>query len=370
MYAEKELKKELYEIKSFLTSLIGSIPAGIIAIDLTGAIIVANQEALMLLGKDISVNEIIDKELRQYIQDIPQLDEIITKQIKTPREDFVISAITRETGSKKTYIEVRGKIISKGLLLLLTDISEIKMLDEMKTEFVSVASHELRTPLTAIDGIVSMIRDGEYGPIAESLKQPLEDVNTSSERLIHLVNDLLNISRLQAGKLKYTLSETDIKPIVEGIVKMLQVIAEPKGLKLSTSDINSITVLSDVNKVEQILDNLIGNSLKFTDKGSVILSTKLSEDKVIIFITDTGIGIGKEDLGKLFGRFEKLESGLGRPAGTGLGLHISREMARKMGGDVWLEKSEKGKGSTFALSIPIAKSQLASKVNEMIAKNS
>lgn len=289
----------------------------------------------------------------------------------------------KEPGANlKEYIrELEQKLENtrKATLNLLEDLNEekakietankqLESLDRLKDEFVSIASHELRTPLTAIDGLVSMIRDGEYGSVSKELKQPLEDINTSSERLIHLVNDLLNLSRLQSGRLKYTFSETDIKPIVEGIVKMMQIIAEPKGLKLSALNINSVTVSADIGKVEEILDNLVGNSLKFTDKGSIVLSTKLSEDKVIIFVTDTGIGIGKEDLGKLFGRFEKLESGLGRPAGTGLGLHISREMARKMGGDVWLENSEEGKGSTFAFSIPRSNSELARKSKEEIEK--
>ena len=102
----------------------------------------------------------------------------------------------------------------------------------------------------------------------------------------------------------------------------------------------------------KVLNNLIGNSLKFTDKGGVTVSLKVTGDKVHIFVRDTGIGIAKKDQSKLFGNFQQLESGAGRPAGTGLGLHISKEMALKMGGDIWLEKSDSGKGSTFAFSIP------------------
>jgi len=297
--------------------------------------------------------------------------EQLQEELRKTQEELAIQKWGIEKtleGMKVMVSEIiqKGKGVEEEKAKIETANEKLESLDRLKDEFLSVASHELRTPLTAIDGLVSMILEGEYGEVNKDLKQPLEDVNTSSERLIHLVNDLLNLSRLQAGRLKYTFSQTDIKPIVEGIVKMMQVIAEPKGLKLSAPNINSITVSADIGKVEEILDNLIGNSLKFTDKGSIVLSTKVVEDKVIIFITDTGIGIGKEDLEKLFGRFEKLESGLGRPAGTGLGLHISREMARKMGGDVWLEKSEKGIGSTFAFSLPISQSQLAVKVKEAI----
>jgi len=299
--------------------------------------------------------------------------EQLQEELRKTQEELAIQKWGIEKtleGMKVMVSEIiqKGKGVEEEKAKIETANEKLESLDRLKDEFLSVASHELRTPLTAIDGLVSMILEGEYGEVNKDLKQPLEDVNTSSERLIHLVNDLLNLSRLQAGRLKYTFSQTDIKPIVEGIVKMMQVIAEPKGLKLSAPNINSIIVSADIGKVEEILDNLIGNSLKFTDKGSIVLSTKVVEDKVIIFITDTGIGIGKEDLEKLFGRFEKLESGLGRPAGTGLGLHISREMARKMGGDVWLEKSEKGMGSTFAFSIPRSNSELARKARGEIEK--
>src|SRR3989344_1065101 len=191
--------------------------------------------------------------------------------------------------------------------------------------------------------------------VEKYLKQPLEDVNTSSARLIHLVNDLLNLSRIQAGRMKYTLSEFSIADVITETVQQLEPLFTKKGLKLTTERLKKVRVRGDSDKVKEVLNNLIGNSLKFTDKGGVTVSLKETGDKVQIFVGDTGIGIAKKDQSKLFGNFQQLESGAGRPAGTGLGLHISREMARKMGGDVWLEKSESGKGSVFALSVPLSK---------------
>ena len=243
---------------------------------------------------------------------------------------------------------------------------KLESLDKLKDEFLSIASHELRTPLTAIDGLVSMILSGEYGEVNANLKQPLQDVNTSSQRLINLVNDLLSLSRIQAGKMSYNLSEFSIADVVNQAVHLLQPLSGQKGLRLEIAKLEPIIVQGDSEKVKEVLNNLIGNSLKFTDQGSITISTKSEQDKVSVYITDTGIGITKEDQGKLFGMFEQLESAKDKPASTGLGLHISQEMIRKMRGELWIDKSEVGVGSTFAFSLPIAKSQLAQKVKRQL----
>lgn len=289
----------------------------------------------------------------------------------------------KEPGANlKEYIrELEQKLENtrKATLNLLEDLNEEKAkvettnkqlenLDRLKDEFLSIASHELRTPLTAIDGITSMIMDGEYGEVNNNLHQPLKDIITSSERLIHLVNDLLSLSRIQAGRLKYALSEFSIAEVITQTVHLLLPLSKQKGLSLTAANLESVVVQGDADKVKEILNNLIGNSLKFTDKGSITVSIKAVNDKVVTFVTDTGIGIAKEEQPKLFGKFQQITSSAGRPAGTGLGLYLSLEMARKMGGNVWLEKSEVGIGSTFAFSIPLANSELARKAEQEIEK--
>src|SRR5665811_996359 len=129
-----------------------------------------------------------------------------------------------------------------GTIIVFRDITHEIEIDKAKIEFISLASHELRTPLTAIDGLVSMIRDGEYGEVGKDLRQPLEDINTSSERLIHLVNDLLNLSRIQAGRLKYTLSEFSIADVIIKTVHLLQPLSQEKGLHLTTTKLEYVTV--------------------------------------------------------------------------------------------------------------------------------
>lgn len=250
------------------------------------------------------------------------------------------------------------------------DISREKQLDRMKDEFLSIASHELRTPLTAIDGLVAMIRDGEYGKIDKGIQQPLEDINAASERLIHLVNDLLSVTRIQAGRLKYTLSQFDIQPVLQESVDLLKVIAKKKNISLTMSRADSYIVQADKDKVKQIVHNLIGNALKFTDKGSITVWASKNSDMIQIFIQDTGIGIHQEDQKKLFQKFQQFDTGKGRPPGTGLGLYISKEICKKMGGDLTLIESTIGKGSTFAFFLPIAGSDVALSAEKIIVQES
>lgn len=363
--------------------ILKNIGEGLIVTDGKGKIVFINRAGVALLGWIL--DEIINRDLAETVEAIDEHGNIIPE---TQRPIF----ITRTTGKTvvgKYFYRCKDKSIKPmmlttspilqntevvGTISIFRDITKELEIDRMKTEFVSVASHELRTPLTVIDGIVSMIRDGEYGPISEDLKQPLEDVNTSSQRLIHLVNDLLNISRIEQGKLKYKISDFSIADVITETVHLLQPIAKEKNLTLSASKIESIVVSADLDKVKEILNNLIGNAIKFTDKGNIEVTTKTKADLVEIYIKDTGIGITSVDKPRLFGKFQQIESTISknRVAGSGLGLHISLEIVQKMGGNVWLAQSEVGKGSTFAFSVPIAKSEVAIKVKETIeleAKN-
>lgn len=248
------------------------------------------------------------------------------------------------------------------------DITEERRLEQLKDEFVSVASHELRTPMTAINGIVSMMLEGDYGKINQELTEPLQDIAASTKRLISLVNDMLNVSRIEAGRMKIELSDVKLEPVLQEMVNSLQSIAKQKKITLATEKLDPVTVQADSDKVKQILNNLIGNALKFTDQGSIKLTTHVEGELVKVYVTDTGMGIDKTNQAKLFGKFQQITSQqAGKPAGTGLGLFISRELARKMGGDLWIEKSDLNSGSTFAFSLPLAGTSLAKQANTAVA---
>lgn len=372
----QDSKEKIEEEKLRDDAILESLGEGVIITDEYAKITNINHQGLSMLGYQ-KLDEILGKWIIEIISAFDQSGNIILPNKRSISEALISGKSVksnvyygRKDGSKLTVGSIVAPVVMNGVPIgaveVFRDITKEKEIDRMKTEFISLASHELRTPLTAIDGLVSMILDDEYGEVNSNLKRPLKDVATSSKRLMYLVNDLLDLSRIKAGRLKYTLSEFDIAPVISEVCELLKPIAEAKGITLSISQVNAAVVLADIDKVKQILNNLIGNSLKFTDKGSIMLSTKIDNDRAVILVTDTGIGIAKEDQGRLFGQFQQLKSSKGRPPGTGLGLYISKEMVRKMGGDLWLEKSEIGTGSTFAFSLPIAKSKLAQKIKDEI----
>ncbi|MDQ3099446.1 MAG: ATP-binding protein [bacterium] len=369
-------KEKLRQAKAKDDAILESIGEGIIATDKKGEILFLNQAAQQKLGFNSS--DAIGKRLTELLvmedkdgNPIAEQNRPMNKALSTGQKVNATYFYTRKDGNKfpaavtVTPILV-GNAIS-GSIEVFRDITKELQLVKLKDEFVSVASHELRTPMTAIKGLISMIFEGDFGAVNENLKEPLNNIYNSTERLIHLVNDLLNVARIEAGRLKITLSEFNIKDVINETVRSLQPIANEKGITLGVQSNSVEIVQADMDKTKQILNNLIGNSLKFIDNGNITVATKTDGEQIQIFITDTGIGISKENQKLLFGKFTQISSQQeGRPTGTGLGLHISQKLAQKMGGYLWIEQSEVGRGTTFAFSIPIAKSQKADTIKKEI----
>ncbi len=218
-------------------------------------------------------------------------------------------------------------------------------------EYVSTVVHELRTPLSAIKGYLNMLLQGRFGPVDQAQKGPLADVASSAERLSGVVNDMLDIASLQAGKIKLHVSTFALDGVVQEVVASLQPLARDKNLTLEAKSSSGTLVVADRDRTKQILINLLGNSLKFTDKGSVRVSSEAAEKLVKVLVANTGVSIPPDKQKLLFLKFEQLSNKAG---GTGLGLHIARELARAMGGDLWLEKSVEGGETVFAFSLPVA----------------
>lgn len=360
-------------------ALLVSIGDGVVVTDEMGKITFVNKAFEDLIGWKLP--EVVGKMMVEVVLKYDEKDQLIsqenrsvTKVLEGKVKRGSLSTVNlshyykKRDGSKMPILGVVTPIIVNEIIIgavqVFRDITGEKEVDKMKDNFVAVASHELRTPLTAIDGLVSMILDGEFGQVGENLNQPLQDISTSSERLIRLVNDLLNLSRIQAGRLKYNLTEISILGLVTEVADLLRVMFEKKGLYLNITSQIDAQVYADRDKLEQVLNNLIGNSYKFTDNGGVSLNIEESQDNVVVSVADTGIGIRKEDQEKLFGKFQQVDTTFNRHEGTGLGLHISRQMVQKMGGDLVLESSEPGKGSKFSFSLAKAGSQKAQKIKE------
>jgi len=222
-----------------------------------------------------------------------------------------------------------------------------------KSEFVANMSHELRTPMNAILGFVEMILDEVYGDIPASLKEPLTDVQTNGKHLLRLINDVLDLSKIEAGRMELSLAEYSVQDIVDTVRASLQSLAAEKGLRFVTDVQEDIPLATgDGKRITQCLLNLAGNALKFTRQGSVEIGVTLEGQTLLYRVKDSGIGIPKDQLENIFAEFRQVDATITREfGGTGLGLSITKKFVEMHGGRIWVE-SELGKGSTFYFSIP------------------
>ncbi|HUQ98121.1 MAG TPA: ATP-binding protein [Gemmatimonadaceae bacterium] len=223
---------------------------------------------------------------------------------------------------------------------------------EAKSAFLATMSHELRTPLNAIIGYQSLLAEGITGEMNESQRLQLSRIRASADHLLGLIDEVLTFSRVEAGKEVVRREETRLLPIVEAAFTMVKPLADTKGLKLRKEG-EDAQLYTDPGKVRQILLNLLSNAIKFTDAGEITISTRPSRQTVSISIRDTGIGIARENLERMFDPFWQVEQRSTRKVGgTGLGLSVSRSLARLLGGEISVE-SELEKGSTFTLTLPL-----------------
>jgi len=239
---------------------------------------------------------------------------------------------------------------------------ELKRIDEMKSEFVSVASHELRTPLASIKNAVQLILQGKTGEINEDQKKFLSMADRNISRLTNILNNLLDLSRIEAGKIDIKFEELDPGASIEFILSSLKPQADGKSIQLKTEIQQQLpAVYGDREKVEQILTNLIGNAIKFTPEGGEIsISARPSPkgpNKLAISVKDSGIGIPEDQFEKIFEKFHQAEGSLHRSvSGTGLGLAITKGLVQAHHGEIWVE-SEVGKGSTFTFTLSISEGE-------------
>ncbi len=236
--------------------------------------------------------------------------------------------------------------------------SRLRELDRMKSEFVSVASHQLRTPLTATKGYISMILEGSYGDLSENVRVALNKVYASNERLVRIVNDLLDLSRIESGKFEYTFSKISLPNLLESAVRELNISAEIKNLRILwkiPANPERFTVSADEEKLRQTFLNLLDNAIKYTLKGHIEI--KIVEDSrpgyIRISIKDTGIGISPDEQKKLFEQFVRGKGGSHVSAsGSGIGLYIAKKIVDDHHGHIWAESEGPGKGSTFIVTLP------------------
>lgn len=226
--------------------------------------------------------------------------------------------------------------------------------DRLKSAFLATMSHELRTPLNSIIGFTGILIQRMGGPLTDEQDKQLKMVYNSAKHLLDLINDVLDISKIEAEQLNVVSETFSLSDSLEKVIKSAKPLADKKGIELSLSSAPEVgSINSDCRRVEQILLNLISNAIKFTEQGFVRMNCRVENGKVIIAVEDSGIGIKPEDMEILFNAFQQIETGITRKYdGTGLGLSISKKLAHLLGGEITVE-SEWGVGSTFSLILPI-----------------
>jgi signal transduction histidine kinase len=231
---------------------------------------------------------------------------------------------------------------------------QLQQASKAKSNFLANMSHELRTPMNAILGFVEMMLDEIYGDVPVHLREPLTDVQTNGKHLLRLINDVLDLSKIEAGRMELVLTEYSVQDVVEIVRTSLQSLALEKGLEFIAAAEDDIPLaLGDGKRITQCLMNLVGNALKFSKHGRVAVWVEQQGENLLYRVSDTGIGIPKEELENIFGEFQQVDTAITREfSGTGLGLNITKKFVGMHGGRIWVE-SELGKGSTFFFTIPL-----------------
>jgi len=265
---------------------------------------------------------------------------------------FVVGLLVRSTNT-----ETRRKEELQEISDSLAKANErLKELDNTKTEFISIASHQLRTPLTAIKGYLSLLLEGSYGEISTEVTDVLEKINLVNRNLVQLVEDLLNVSRIDAGRIRYAYEPIRIEALASEQTDMFMPMARDKGIGLSLHlpEEPLPELMLDAGKIREAVSNLVDNALKYTEKGSVAVSVESSRgDAVRIVVADTGIGFHSEDGEKLFGKFVRTqETTKIYVSGTGLGLYVGKSFVEAHGGKMWAESEGVGMGSRFIIELP------------------
>jgi len=353
--------------KDILATTLGSISDGVITLNKHGEIVAFNRSMEELTGFLFSEIEgkKSDDVIRLFENSVPLEFGAYCPNYKAMEDKDVytndkLTLITRN-GQKK-YIRMtsssipNGKEVDIGCIVTITDITGEIELEKMKLDFVSIAAHELRTPLTSIRGYLSLLSDELKGTISKVHEEYLTKIVVSSNYLYTLVENLLNISRIERGSLVLNKEKVEWLPFVKGVIEDFQQNAKTANIELVVSDsgFNNQFAYVDKAMVSEVLSNLLDNSIKYNKEGGrVSVFFEVSENFITTHLKDTGLGIPKESTIHIFKKFYRVSGVLKQGIkGTGLGLFISSEIIKMHGGRIWME-SEFGEGSTFSFTVPM-----------------
>lgn len=349
---------ELTDKNLRLDAMLNSMTNGFIAVDSNMQIILANSiaEDFFHLDKDVLGKRFIEV-IRNY-----RLNEILSKAIKENQSS--VDEIPMSAPFEGVYRVYASPIkpsddseINSGAIITIHDITKIRKLEQIKTEFVSNVTHELKTPLTSIRGFIETLQNGAVND-PNVASQFLEIIDIEAERLTTLINDILQLSEIENNTIDTNISNHNLNEIITHVVSVLKGHADSKNVRMDIDAAPDIMISANRDRIEQMLINLIDNAIKYNiEDGSVLIKAVAAESKIIITVADTGIGIEQSHFSRIFERFYRVDKGRSRSiGGTGLGLSIVKHIAQLYNGDVQL-KSEPGKGTEFTIKLPILKSR-------------
>jgi len=352
----EEARKKAEEEKNKTLAIVENFVDGLLIFDREKKLISMNPQAEIFLGiKKEKFLGRLSEELKNF-PEFKKIFELTTTEIEPcfRKELEITENLILEITS--LLILTEGEKI--GSLIILHDITREKYIDQLKTEFVSLAAHQLRTPLSGIKWSLKMILDEDLGPVPEGQKDFLKKALLSNERLIHLVNDLLDITRIEEGKLLYKLKEKDLAEIVEDVFNSYSDLAKEKKITFELEKLkdNFPFFKVDEEKIKLAIQNLIDNALIYTlPQGKVTVTIDLQNGNFLFKVKDTGIGIPKEVQERIFTKFFRASNATRLDTeGSGLGLFITKNIIESHGGKIWFE-SEEGKGTTFYFTLPVSK---------------
>ena len=369
------IKKSADEALEYAESIINTVREPLIALDQDLRVVTASRSfyEVFKVNQEETVGQLIyDLGNKQW--DIPKLRELLEDILpqKATFDDYEVEHDFSTIGRRIMLLNARqikrvwGK--ERIILLAIEDITERKQVENAlhaakqaveaasraKSEFLANMSHELRTPLNSIIGFSEVLHDQTFGPLNSKQTRYVDNVLTAGHHLLSLINDILDISKVEAGKMTVEARTLAVRPMLDNALILVKERALKRGLTLSLVAPADLTVAADERMLKQILYNLLSNAVKFTEPGGrIAITAERAGDELRVSVADTGIGIKPEDQSRLFTEFEQLDSGYDRMhQGTGLGLALTRKFVELHGGCVWVESAGEGQGSTFRFTLP------------------